>query len=278
MDDYVFVWRDAPADTAGFTPLVRAANGAGVTASDGFNYQTSYGRWTSKHGAGLPAWTYMYPGNPGNSVASALIGAAPAAAYYVIDIEESGVSSAEVSKCVAALRGRAPVYLSTWGDVAQADQRSIPYASVGFHGVMPQTYYDYQGGDIARWESIFPEVYPTFAPADDTAWATLVSRNACGIWRFGTADLAACRSAIDTRRQSLPGDPAPGDDMPLNADDISKITHAIGVEFGFHDGSMKTTIEQYVSAQLAPVVADLAAIKAAIANLAAGAGPSAGAK
>lgn len=277
MDDYVFVWRDAPAATGGFTPLVRAANGTGTFASDGHDYEQTYAQWINDRKVALPAWTYMYPGNSGAAVAAALLGSAPKAPYYVIDIEETGVSLAQVSQCVVALRGHAPVYLSTWGNIDQADQHAIPYANAGFNGVMPQTYYDYQRGGIKDWEAKFPEVYPTFAPADDTAWATLVTQNPCGIWRFGIVDIDACTAAVHSRRATLP-DPNPGDDnMPLNADDIAKITHAIGVEFGFHDGSMKTTIEQYVSTQLQPIAADLTDIKAALAEIAAGGGKSGGA-
>lgn len=200
MDDYVFVWEDKPGDTAGLVPLVRAANGEGLTNPQGFNYRVNYNRWSYDTSANIPAWTYFYPGNDGPQVARYLIGAAPAARFYVIDIEDPNVDGAQVALCVAELRRHAPVYLSTWGQVKQATDRGIPFSNRGFDGVMPQSYFDYQLPDIGAWSTYFELVLPTFSPADTTHWINHVGNHPVSLWRYGVIDIAAVAAQIHSAR------------------------------------------------------------------------------
>lgn len=277
MEDYIFVYRDTPGDTAGLQPLVRAANGESVSASDGFNYETLYGQWVSHYGNPLPAWDYFYPGTHGTVAANVLLDAAPHAAYYVLDVEDPGVDAAELAACVAALSHFAPVYLSTYGQVTQADDRKIPYANAGFAGVMPQIYYDYQTVGITQWAASGLRVYPTFSPADNAGWVSSVAANPVGIWRYGTVNPATCKAAIDSARGQYSSQVDLGDIAMATVDDVVNRVNILARD-GHCDEFFKrflTIRRDLYSGQ--GEAADLDAIKASLASLVAAAGKPAGA-
>lgn len=262
MDDYVFVWRDGPGNTAGLTPLMRAANGDVVTSPDGFRYDRNYAAWCRTVGRPLPAWTYFYPGGDGVVSAVTLLNAAPKAPYYVVDIEDENVSRRAVATLVGKLSGTAPVYLSTYGLPSQADERSIPYAGVGFAGIMPQVYYADQSTGVGQWQSAFTRVFPTFSPTDNPDWPNMVTAAPCGIWRYGTADLSQCVTSIAARRKALVPSPQPAGGTVLDATDEKKIVHIVNQQLQLHDASQDATLEAFIRAQFADIRSDLDDIKA----------------
>jgi len=206
--DYVFIWEDAPGDTHGFVPVVRAANSATVKNPAGYDYQANYEQWTKAMGEPLPAWDYLYPGTDGAAAGKVLAAAAPAAPFYVIDVEDQGVTAAQLETLIAQLPASRPVYLSTYGLISQCDSRGIPYQAHGLAGIWPQVYFPSQLAGIAQWRGRHFTTWPTFSPADAPNWTSEVDAGPCSLWRYGVLDLAAAAAALVTARAALTtGDP-----------------------------------------------------------------------
>lgn len=269
MTDYVFVWEDAPGDTHGFDPVVRAANGVGVTNPAGFNYESNYAQWCKAFGRPLPAWTYTYPGDDGAKAGQALRTAAPDAPLYVVDVEDAGVTQAQLETLIAQLPTAIPVYLSTYGTVSQCDTRQIPYRARGLDGIWPQTYYATQLDGIAEWRADHFTTWPTFSPADCAAWVSSADAGPCSIWRYGVTDLAGAATALASRRAALAAQTPVGVSMAVDIDPYVDRINTLARD-GHLDDFFRRLLtihrDQYGGESL---VQNVAAIKASTATIAA---------
>lgn len=207
ITDYIYVWRSKPGAVYGLVPMVRAANGQSESASDGFNFAHNYTAWCDHLNAHLPAWTYFYAGDKGAKVADELMLAAPHAPFYLLDIEDPGVKAAEVAACYVALRRRAPVWLSTWGELSQATSRHVPVSAAHWDVITPQQYYPYQQAVQVAYQKYCTRVVPSIAPADNGNWRTIAKRGPVAVWSYNTVNvekMAAALAALSGRTNTAP--------------------------------------------------------------------------
>lgn len=269
MADYVFIWEDAPGNTHGFVPVVRAANGATVTNPAGYDYRSNYAAWVKAMGEALPAWDYLYPGTDGATAGKVLAAAAPHAPFYVIDVEDQGVTQAALEALIAQLPADRPVYLSTYGLMSQCDSRGIPYQARGLDGIWPQVYFSSQMAGIAQWRGKHYTAWPTFSPADCPTWTDDVDAGPCAMWRYGVLDLAAAAAALVTARAALTtGDPV-STTAPIDIDhyvDRVNALAAAGHLDGFFRRFLTIARDQYGGQSM---VNNVAAIRDSTAKIAA---------
>lgn len=199
--DYIFVWEEPPTDTHGFVPLVRAANGESATTP--WNFAHNYAAWASHLGYAPPAWTYIYSRDSGEQVAKALLGSAPHAPFYIIDVEDQGIEHANLHRCAATLKVHGPVGITTYGLVKQCVERRLPIDAWVWDIVMPQLYYPYQRNHIAQWRARGKVVTPAVAPNDDPSWTSNGDRNRVAVWRAGIVKPGECAQRLHNRRVAL---------------------------------------------------------------------------
>lgn len=208
-----WVWRDglpsdpkAPAVPAGVDGLlVRAANGTGYTGSGGFSYRASYAAWAARAGAAhCGAWTWLGPptSSDGRAAADALHTAAPAAPYYVADVEGAlsrGQATAFVRRLAELAPGR-PVGFSSYPTRAQAVRFGVPWDELVdvCQFSAPQVYWPAQRAQLAqvlldhhRSSGAALPVHVAVSPTDDPGGWLTIAREGVGrlagtsVWRLG---------------------------------------------------------------------------------------------
>jgi hypothetical protein len=203
ITDYIYVHDAAPGgDPGNLVPLVRAANGKGVTRP-GFDFMANYTKWCDHFNAHLPAWTYMYPGDSGTAVGDALLKAAPFAPFYVIDAEDPTIKTADLKLAYAVLRRRAPVWLSTYGEVSQAKSHGVQIDGTHWDVATPQMYYGYQtsAATESAWHAYANQIVPSVSPPDYSGWKNIALRGPVVVWEWTTVNPRKVSDALAT----LPG-------------------------------------------------------------------------
>lgn len=208
ITDGIYVWRSHPGDTHGLTPVVRAANGQGHTANDGYDFRANYRAWAQHYSAHLPAWTYFYPGDSGVAVAEALLAAAPGAPFYVVDIEDKGCGSTEIADCVNLLKRHGEAWLSTWGLTKQCVENKVNLSAAHWNVITPQKYYAYQDTLGTNFLPHCDRLVPSISPADYSGWRNIAKRGQVLVWEYANYDVAKLAAEL----KALPGrtDTAPG--------------------------------------------------------------------
>jgi hypothetical protein len=204
-----FVWQDDPGQDADAvtTWLVKAANGNG-TVGNGHDFAKSYAAWAKHVGPEhTHAWTWLYHTTDGRRAADMLVGSAPHAAGYGIDVEgdDPGVAVSldleQLAPVVRAfyrrireLRPGVDVWFTSYPDRWQATSHGAPWQELiaGADYGIPQIYFSSQG---ARWDGIVADhggkpVIAAFSPGDwAQGWTTLATTalrrfGGVAIWRY----------------------------------------------------------------------------------------------
>lgn len=206
---WTWVWKEPP-ETLDFCHglIVRAANGNGHTAPEGFNFAANYDAWASRFAGPLIAWTYLYQGSDPALAAEAL--AASPAVGYIIDWEDAAgpaPSGARFAKMVAELRARrpaVPIGFSSYPTRAQAVAHGVDWdAGIDVCDfVAPQAYYDSQLHDYPQIlaDAKGRYVQLDLEPRVSTAWGIdagmhLETGQGVSFWRLGILD-AVTRNRI----------------------------------------------------------------------------------
>lgn len=200
--DCIYVWETPPKDTYGLEPVVRAANGDGTTSPAAFDFAANYQRWVRHVGHALPAWSWIYPTTDGRRAARVLLAAAPHAPFYLLDVEEDGVSHNQLRSCAAALHRHAPVGITTWGQVGQAQQRHVPLGAYEWDIASPQEYYPYQIADPGHWAEYGRQVAPSVSPNDTPQWLEATHAGPVVVWRDGLPGIAAAAAKLHKRNHN----------------------------------------------------------------------------